>query len=152
MRLLPRHASHSVAGHPSPAFSPPQRHAPPPRMLYQAPIPYSERTGGLHMSSTLFCIKSQAKPRSESPDPPTPASSQQRSVAGALFRRSAPPPARPTRPGLSIRNKRPRLGRVSLRSKPLDPDPSVLNQTYRFGLSFFLKRPPVLLISTRTPL
>ena len=51
-----------------------------------------------------------------------------------------------------ILDQRARLDLSPSHSEPLDRDPTARIRRYRFGLSFFLKRPPVLLISTRTPL
>ena len=51
-----------------------------------------------------------------------------------------------------ILDQRARLDLNPSHNEPLDLDPMVWIQAYRFGLALFLKRPPVLLISTRTPL
>ena len=59
--------------------------------------------------------------------------------------RAPKPPSRP------ISDEWPRLDPEDLRSKPLDPDPAAHVRGYRFGLNFLLKRPPVLLKSTRSP-
>ena len=63
------------------------------------------------------------------------------SAAEALFRRSAPPPARPTRLGRLIRNKRPRLDPAALKPRPSDLDPTIQIGAYPFGLALFLKSP-----------
>ena len=70
---------------------------------------------------------------------------------GALLRRFAPPPRAPKPPSRPISDEWPRLDPEDLRSKPLDPDPAAHVRGYRFGLNFLLKRPPVLLKSTRSP-
>ena len=66
-------------------------------------------------------------------------------------RRLAPPPARPFFQNRPIRGQRIRLDPVSIRSEPLDPDPSAWIHAYRFSLGILLKRPPAFRISTRSP-
>ena len=71
---------------------------------------------------------------------------------GARRRRVPPPPPRPFALDRQIRMQRPRLDLGSSHLAPLDPDPSILNQTYRFALCVLLKRPPTLPKSTSSPI
>ena len=101
----------------------------------------------------------------DTPDPSTGRSDPRSTALGelqrALSRAAAgfvaggsvpPPPPRPFALDRQIRMQRPRLDLGSSHLAPLDPDPSVLNQTYRFALCVLLKRPPTLPKSTRSPI
>ena len=100
----------------------------------------------------------------DAPDPSTGQSDTRSTALGELRRalsRAAtgfvaggsvpPPPPRPFALDRQIRMQWPRLDLGSSHLELLDPDPSVLNQTYRFAMHVLLKSPFLLLISTRGP-
>ena len=75
-----------------------------------------------------------------------------RSAAVELgLRRLAPPTRALLNPSRSICLGRLGLDRVSLRSEPLDLDPTALIRAYRFGLEVLLKSPCPFSDSTRSP-
>ena len=79
------------------------------------------------------------------------ASSSELATAETTAPATAPPPRAPSLLSRQIPHGRPRLEPELNRSGPPDRDRTAWIQGYRFGLALFLKKPPVLSISTRGP-
>ena len=74
-------------------------------------------------------------------------------AAAGARRRRVPPPLPPrSKPHCPIRNRRPRLEPILIRSGPLDLDPVAWIHAYRFGPGFLLKSPRPFSDSTRSPI
>ena len=141
-------------GDPEPPCASEHHHPAPPRAV-ASPSRASLNPGNLPSGSRMMRgVLPTQKPVDSTPGWPISAISGEFSprAAAGTRRRRVPPPLPPrSKPHRPIRNRRPRLEPVLIRSGPLDLNPAAWIHAYRFGHGFLLKSPRPFSESTRSP-